>query len=391
MSEDLYGREATEAAQGYTPMAEPVPEREKEKTYSSSTEGLREAASDWAERQEQTAPVTERKYIQIDGEDAGKDIPPNHTIKIDRAARDLTQIRNHEAQTAEAEHAEIIASGIDSVRANILNAEYASQQQDTQQPEQSPEQPSIQPEGDAQPEVDPEIAKALQNPKVRQALEAEAAAVEAARNHYAQVTMQAAQISAAALYASFPELSNVTVEQLPTALQIIGNQNPQRAAEIQAHLQKTQAIYQAHTQAQQHDQQMAAARLQQYTEQQDKVFEESLRSENPQTVKQVKSEIFDIAEKHYGIGRKEFAHLYQTEPLLRSAQFQRMMFDAAKFHVVARTAHERTVDVPPVQRPGVARAASSPNESEVRRANEAFKANPTPKTAAALLRARRAS
>jgi hypothetical protein len=240
--------------------------------------------------------------------------------------------------------------------------------------------------------MDPDIQRALENPKFRQALETELASVETARNNYAEATTQAAQVAAAALYAGFPEISGLTAEQLPVALKIMAQQNPQRHAQITEHLNNTRALYGAAQQAHAARQQADAVRLQDFTEQQDRVFENSIKSIPAETVKQVKSEFLDVAEKHYGIGRKELAHLYQTEPILRSAAFQRVMFDAARYQIAMRGASEPARPaVPTFQRPGVSRPASSGDDSAVSDARETFRENPTPKTAAAYLRARRSA
>jgi hypothetical protein len=118
-------------------------------------------------------------------------------------------------------------------------------------------------------------------------------------------TSQAAQVAAAALYSSYPELQGLTAEQLPGALHVIARENPSRYAEIDAHLKNTRALYGAAVQAQQAEQQIASARFQQFSQQHDAAFERSLLSEPPEVVKQVKAEIFSIAEKDYGISRAE--------------------------------------------------------------------------------------
>src|SRR4051794_35154346 len=102
MSDDLYGSEATEAAHGFSPMAEPTQQRDDEdKTYSSDTEGLREAASDLRESTPPT--LIERKYVKAGGEHAGEESDPNETIKFTRGVRDLTETRSADGAEAEAQ------------------------------------------------------------------------------------------------------------------------------------------------------------------------------------------------------------------------------------------------------------------------------------------------
>ena len=381
--EEAFGRAGNEAAQGFVPLADPPPPEERE--YGSDQDGLKEAASDLVESRRQTSPVIERKYTGNGAAD-GEEVPANRTIDQKRAVHDLTVLREVEALQTDAEANQHLAQGIDHARAAVLGQDLPAQ----------PEQPAFeqQPEAEMAPEsgIDPEIQKALENPKIRHALETEMASVESARHQYAQATTQAAQVAAAALYANFPELSRLTTEQLPVALQIMAQQNPQRHAQVTEHLNHTRALYGAAQQAQAQQQQMDVARFQNFTEQQDRAFDEAIKSEPPETVKQVKTEFLDIAEKHYGIPRKELVHLIKTEPILRTAVFQKVLYDAAKYQIAMRGAKETArPEIPHVQRPGVSKPAPSGNDTAVTEARQAFHSKPNPKTAAALLRARRSA
>ncbi len=220
--------------------------------------------------------------------------------------------------------------------------------------------------------------------------------VETARNNYAQATSQAAQVAAAALYASFPEVTGLTAEQLPVALQILARQNPQRHAQITQHLNQTRALYGAAQQAQQQAQaaqwQDYATKLDHYTKQHEAAFEQSISSESPEVVKEVKANFLDVAEKNYGVSRNDLAQAFRDHPILRTAQFQRMMFDATRYQIAKRGVSERAPPaVPHVQRPGVSKPAPSSNDSAVSDAREAFRENPTPRNAAAYLRAKRSA
>jgi hypothetical protein len=109
-------------------------------------------------------------------------------------------------------------------------------------------------------------------------------------------------------------------------------------------------------------------------------------------VKQVKGEFLTVAEKNYGISRAELAHHFHTQPIMHTAAFQRMMYDATKYQLAMRGARAKAAPaVPTVQRPGVTRAAEVRDEGGIREASDAFRRNPTPRNAAALLRAKRAS
>jgi hypothetical protein len=121
---------------------------------------------------------------------------------------------------------------------------------------------------------------------------------------------------------------------------------------------------------------------------QEVLLEHSLKSENPETVKQVKSEIMGIIENEYGISREALAEAFRTNPALHSAAFQRMMFDTAKFKLAQRTAaRSAPKPVPAVQRPGV--AGSYHGDSEVESARSEFLRSPNPRNAARMIAARR--
>src|SRR5262249_19545948 len=142
----------------------------------------------------------------------------------------------------------------------------AGQYPNQPQPEVAAQQPAEQPQPQQQrppqkPDIDPEILEALSKPKVRAALEAEVAHVEQARQQYAQGAKAAATMAAASLLASFPELANVPTNMLQTAVATIGQVNPQRAQQINAHLERVQNLYNASQQAEAARQQIQAQQI----------------------------------------------------------------------------------------------------------------------------------
>src|SRR5262249_49433203 len=158
---------------------------------------------------------------------------------------------------------------------------------------------------------------------VRAALEAEVAHVEQARQQYAQGAKAAATMAAASLLASFPELANVPTDQLQTAVATIGQVNPARAQQINAHLERVQNLYNASQQAEAARQQIQTQRLQNFLATEDAKFEEHVaKHEDAATMAKVKESIIDIAEKDYGVSRAELAQLWNSQPLMRTATFQ---------------------------------------------------------------------
>jgi hypothetical protein len=242
--------------------------------------------------------------------------------------------------------------------------------------------------------VDREVFEALKNPRVAAALSAELAKVEESRRAFATAAFQSAQLGAAAVLTA-PELQGIPPEQISVALHLIEKQNPHRALEIRSQLQNVQRLYEAAQQAKAQEQQIQVqqqqARLQSYKAGQDVLFEHSLKSENPETVKQVKSEIMGIIENDYGISRDDLAQAVRTNPALHSAAFQKMMYDAAKYKLAQRTAtaNPARAPLPPVQKPGVSRGGYY--DSDVESAKSEFLKRPTARSAAAFIASRRRS
>jgi hypothetical protein len=379
--QESYGQESVDRSLGYTPMpaAEAAPQPKP------AFENAREAAAELVRDRDDDDPLAiERKYVHLDGESAGEGIERNKTVKLDRAVHDLSELRAAEAADLDARMNEISAQAIDQVRGT---AERNDQPAEAAATEQAPD---LTPQPETPPAIDPEIARALQNPKVRDALQAEVAGAEAARQQYTQAATEAAELAASALYSSFPELRGLNAQQIGGALQVIAAQNPARYEQLRAQLAQTHQLYTASVQAKAAQQQRTAAQFQQYAAQNDAAMERFLKSEPPETVARVKQEIAAIAEKDYGIGRAEFTALLQSQPVMRAAAFQRMMYDAAKYRLALRSAAERAPPAaPPVMRPGVARPPLAADDAHVLDAQTAFRNNPNPKTAAAVLVAKR--
>jgi hypothetical protein len=171
---------------------------------------------------------------------------------------------------------------------------------------------------------------------------------------------------------------------------VIAAQNPARYEQLRTQLAQTHQLYAASVQAKAAQQQQAAVRFQQYAAQNDAAMERFLKSEPPETVAKVKREIVAIAERDYGVGRDELAALLQSQPIMRAAPFQQMMYDAAKYRLALKSAAERALPpAPPVMRPGVAQPPLAADDERVLDAQAAFRSNPNPKTAAAVLVAKR--
>ncbi len=127
-----------------------------------------------------------------------------------------------------------------------------------------------------------------------------------------------------------------------------------------------------------------------YAKLEDARFDTLVKGEKPETVQKVANEIIAYAAE-LGVPRSQFLELCATEPIMRNAAFQKMMYDAASYRLLQRARNEVAKKVvPPVQRPGVAvDARAAQRESDVRTLNAKFASNPSVRNAADVLAAQR--
>ena len=401
-AEDLINSAPTDierapAPDSYVPMAESVSEDPRKKEYSGERDGLEAAARDLDKAREASQPapqlatdengIVQRNYIRLND---GSPIPLNETVTPKRAAADLTAVREADIAALSPTVGEV-ANAVDQVRADY----HGQQQLQVEQPQ--PQQPDPQAQQAAewaraaeQQGIDPEIAQAIANPKIRAALEAEISQVETARGQYAQAALQAAQLAGAATFAAFPELANLSAGELPTAIRLIAARDPARAQAIEQHVQRTQALYQASQQAAAQQQQIAAQRMASWAQNEDQRFEQSIARENPETVRAVRENVVSVLETEYGIDKNELKQLWDSQPLLRTAAAQRLLFDVTRMKLAERdVANKRHNPIPQVQRPGTSQPKVSHSDGEIAAALKLFNSDPNPKNAAALLVARR--
>jgi hypothetical protein len=359
------GLRSIEEAQGFSPMQmavpDPAPDREIER------DDLRDAADAITKEREQQPgekPVDiERSYTQLGGEKAGQVMPPDETVPLDRAARDLAGIRQAEGEALAAAEDLEIQRAVDQLR---------SGDQQQQPVEQQPEVPPVQ-QPEATPGGDPDVSRLLaENPKLLEVMKAyqyqadQAAAAaqqqaaqqaEALRQQYQSVIAQNAATAAAALVAEFPELNNVPADQLNTAIQIVSRQNPNRAAAMIQRIAAVRTLVGQHEQAQQHQIQMQQAAAQQQwnqaAKQHDDAFERwSASQDPPQRVAEIKEVAWQLLRED-GWSDHQIVQAWHFSPEFRSVTAQKNLYRAAKSVLVARSAKQKIDRTPPVvQRPG---------------------------------------
>jgi hypothetical protein len=354
----------------------PLPERpDGKRRYGSDPDGLRDASKEiLKDRPTEPASPTDRSWQYYGGDKAGQKLEPGVELTAEQGADGLKVIRDYEASIQQPN----LAEGVDQFRAAVAEA---------QQPK-----PAEQPAEQQQPQDPNEVIRqALEHPAIRAAVEQEIAGAEQARATYAQAARQSAQMAAAALLSQHPELASLSAQELPHAINAIRSVNPQKATEIEAQLNRAKSLYDASVQAQQAQQQIQAQRLQEWAAQQDAVFEREVASkETPERMQKITENVVELAQE-YGVSREELFSAWQSQPILRSAAFQRMMVDAAKYRMAQKeVVNKIDRSAPPVQRPGVSQPRD-PNGDAIQGALSKFRSDPSPQNAAKLLLARRNS
>jgi hypothetical protein len=131
--------------------------------------------------------------------------------------------------------------------------------------------------------------------------------------------------------------------------------------------------------------------FQAYAKFEDARFETALTGEPKATQHAVTAEIFASAEAS-GVKPAELVRLFNSEPLMRNAAFQRMMYDAGKYRLMMKAKDAAAAKpLPPVQRPGTARTPAEREHADLRTLNARLSNSGDIRDAVALYNARKFS
>jgi hypothetical protein len=245
---------------------------------------------------------------------------------------------------------------------------------------------------DADGELDPMLENALKHPKVREAIEGELRSAESARQSYVAALETVSGLLRESMFTQFPELKSDTPELFEAALVQLAQRDPARYGQARALGDRLSALQGAQLLQQRGRDDAQRREFAQYAKAEDARFDALVKGEKPEVVQKVANEIIAYASE-LGVPRDQFLQLCQTEPIMRNAAFQKMMFDAASYRLLQRARNEVAKKVvPPVQRPGVSvDRQAAVREGEMRALNARFSANPSLKNAADMLVAQRRS
>jgi hypothetical protein len=385
------------ARAGYRPMPDPD-ERRDEETIGSDGASLREAAE---RRSTPRDEVIVRKYLDL----AGKPVAANEAVSLERAGRDYARVVTADKAVAEDETAAELAARVDALRAEALARNpdaaelYGFELPDAKADENPSDRSGIEKiTGEPQKngsnsaaELDPELEKVLKHPQVRQAIEERIGEAEQTRQSYINGLAAATQIAQVSFLSQFPELASVPPENLPGTLEQLSRQDPAKFARVQAMIATTEHLFAQQQQERFRQTEAARENFRNYAKTEDARLEIMMKDEPPDIQRAVSAEIMASA-KASGIEEAELFRLFNSEPLMRSAVFQRMMYDAGKYRLMMKAKDAVAArPVPPVQRPGMARTPAEREHADLRTLSSRLSSSGDIKDAVALYHARRAN
>jgi hypothetical protein len=237
--------------------------------------------------------------------------------------------------------------------------------------------------------LDPDIAQIMQHPQVRLALEEKVGEVERARRSYVDGLDAAMQIAQASFISQFPELAGLAPERLPEALAQIAHQDPAKLARIQAIVAGSEQLRARRDDEMRRTADATRRNFVNYAKAEDVRLETLLKGETKDVRQAVAQEIMASA-KASGIEPEELQRLFDTEPLMRNATFQRMMYDAGKYRLMMKARDAVAAKpMPPVQRPGRAASQGERDQHDLRTLSARLSTTGDFKDAVALYQARR--
>jgi hypothetical protein len=125
-----------------------------------------------------------------------------------------------------------------------------------------------------------------------------------------------------------------------------------------------------------------------YAKSEDARFDTLVAGQSKESLREAAAEVIAAAEE-YGIDKAQLMALFESEPIMRNAAFQKMMHDAAKYRLAQKAVPKAVPKtVPHVQKPGVSRPAEPRGSEDVRSLAAKFASNPSVKNAAALYAAK---
>jgi uncharacterized protein YmfQ (DUF2313 family) len=330
--EPLTGLASVEAEAGYTPLPEaPVPE----------PEGLTvaDAAAELEAQRNQTPLNNELIRTYSDGNDLeSKYGTPKETVTAERAAKDLSELRDQEAAEEKGAEAKALRDKVDGVRDDVAKKGFEA---------------AAEANASTETESEASLERALSHPRIKEAIESQIGEAEKVRTTYSQSIDMANAHARAMFIAPFPEIAQLPLDQWEPALAEMARQQPARFARALGTLQSVARIQQQQVQQHQQHEQLERQKFEAFSRKESAKFDEMVKGESKETRRAVEDAILDSI-RDYGGESAEFLELFKSTKLLNSSVMQRMLWDAGKYRQMQKAPKPvPSREIPKVSRPGV--------------------------------------
>jgi len=309
-------------------------------------------------------------------DNAGRAIPSNRTVTVAEAADDLVAFRNSARDSAARSISSQFAAAIDEMRADMLHGGVKPAAPQAAAPVQIEQVPGL----------EPDVAQALALPAIREAIESELSATAQTRVAYSQGLDNAMAFSREALHELVPELANIPLEHFQGAMAQLARVDPQRHGAVVRLLDRVLHIQAAKMAEEAHAQQGRESwRVAENTR-----FERMVGPRSPE----FGVEMVEYAQQ-LGVGRNQLEHLLRTEPVLQSAAFQKVIYDAVQLRIAQKRAaggwknNKARAPIPPVQKPGTSTSPRERSSADAQALNARLNQSGSLADAFALLKSKR--
>lgn len=385
-TQENFGRDSVEAAQGYTPMKEPHTGIADNEPFAKAYE----KDNDWRLENDGAPTIVERQYVS---EGSNWPRPKKESVELERAARDLGEIRADEFKVQEALRDKQLADEVENLKKSPLRAEADKARAEGEAARAAAEAQQEQ-EAESQ-SADHDLSRVLQeNPRLMEAIQQQRQADWAGANQTMAAAERWIQDSAmqatAGVFVAFPELQNISLQELPIALNMMQRQNPQRYAQVAQHINAIQGMVEQSNYVQRQQQQRAAQQFQTWAKANDEAWEAEFAKEAPHRQAAIRQEALQML-RDRGLTDEQISWNWNNNHLLRSAAGQQVLADAAAWRLQQKAAQTMrpTHRVPKVQRPGSPVERAPEGDVDLRNLSNKLEQTGSARDAAALLAARR--
>jgi hypothetical protein len=376
---------------------------------------LRDAANEIAKDRSQRTREIEGRSVDttVEVQDSGgRKLPKNETLSVEEASHLVTGARNKQETVTDLNERDELARKIDAVRNGTTFEQLQAESQ--QQPDPAAELAQLShdeqqqrlaaAQAQAQAATN-DLARQLQgNPALLQAVSEtvrqEQSRAEQAVQQAAAVIQYNAQVAAAALVSNFQELQGLQPHEIGTAIQVIGQRDPQRAQQIVNFIDRIAPLVSQAVQVREQQQQRQAAIYRQWQANQqaefqragqlaDAKYEQWVKAEglSPHEHEPIKREAWAILLE--GGTREQIEQAWESNFALRNATSQIALAEAARARIARRSAaSKKDRSAPHVMRP-VGNAEFVPDADHYLRKLERPGQELSAKEAAAFVSARR--